>query len=801
MPLTNAQQEWYARSIEDLDPTREVVRLDRTGNLVHYSSKIRSDESHSKPLTPEEWVHALACVMLVKKLGYPVDRLVHERHIVHGSSGSNADEMDIIVLDGDGRPYAAWEMKSAEAYTGELENATKLQLFGTVPLLTEGAPTFIVCATIDALGVEPTLKQRCIDYREHKDYAAWVAAGKPTVPAFPREYFEPDYKPYTRGGGRDLKTTCTLAEFRAVATSFHNEFFSEHPDNQLFEDLIRCLLAKIYSEKNTQTGSHYEFQVLMPLGKPESASRVFERVSQLYARAYRHYIEPHGSDEIDPRRFPAERVKSVVQQLEGMALTKGAALNADVIGAFFEEILRAGFKQDRGMYFTHDNIARFMVEAVGVRELTRRKWRTASHPEQRLPYVFDPASGSGTFLLHAMRAITEEVRSNRAWFAMTESDEDFLSQHLSDGSPNGWAKDFLYGFDPKFIMAMTAKLNMVLHGDGVAHLFKEDAYKPIGSYGDARLRPAGATTRSLPENAYPPEMCETFDVVISNPPFGVTLSPETRQTLGHAFTLPSNSSTEALFVERAFQLLRPNGRLAVVLPESVLNAADTGLRLFLMRMFHIRAVVTLPRHIFADTPTLTSLLFAQKKLPDEIQAWDRAWDEERARIEAHIAAARRHLTIPAVRAAASAAGLATAVLQELAEVGPDTLWVMKRGQNGGPLTFSLPADVVDPADAARHYLNLLRSPGFEALTQQAVFGAVAARMDAIWHCYAVEEVGYKLSRRGERVRANQLATFIGTQSGKEVPNLHLAAENARIAVDLANPRTVLDCMAKDVVWR
>jgi len=82
----------------------------------------------------------------------------------------------------------------------------------------------------------------------------------------------------------------------------------------------------------------------MPQGKPESAARVFERVNALYARAYKHYIEPGGSDEIDPRCFSAERVKSVVQRLEGMALTKGAALNADIIGAFFEEILRSGFK-------------------------------------------------------------------------------------------------------------------------------------------------------------------------------------------------------------------------------------------------------------------------------------------------------------------------------------------------------------------------------------------------------------------------------------------------------------------------
>lgn len=800
MPLNNAQQAWYQQAIEQLDPKHEVVKIERAANAVHYSPNISSDESHTKPLTPEEWVHSLACVMLVKQLGYPVDRLVHERHIAHGSVGSNADEMDIIVLDDDGRPYAAWEMKSAEAYASDLESATKLQLFGTVPLLTQGAPTFIVCATIEPSGHEPEFKQRCIDYREHKDYDAWVLAGRPTVPAFPREYFEPDYRPYARGTERDLKTNCTLAEFRSVANSFHNEFFSEHPDNQLFEDLIKCLLAKIYSEKNTQTGNYYEFQVLMPLGKPESAANVFERVNALYGQAYRHYIEANGTDEIDNRRFSAERVKSVVQQLEGMALTKGAALNADVIGAFFEEILRAGFKQDRGMYFTHDNIARFMVEAIGVRELTRKKWRSATHPDQRLPYIFDPACGSGTFLLHSMYAVTDEVRSHKAWFARTESDEDFLAQHISDGSPNGWAKDFLYGFDPKFIMAMTAKLNMVLHGDGVAHLFKEDAYRPMDLYHDARLRPAGIADRSLPENRYPPKMCETFDIVISNPPFGVTLAPDTRHRLSQAFTLPTTSSTEAFFIERAFQVLKPNGRLAVVLPESILNAADTSLRLFLMRMFYVRAVVTMPRHIFVDTPTLTSLLFAQKKMPDAIAAWDAAWDKEVACVEAGVAAARRHLTSAAVRGFETPRQLEAAVLSELEVVGPPSSWIMKRGQTGGPLTFQLPDTLIELAEAARHYQDLLRAPGFGDLVQQAAFRAVAEKLECTWPCYAASEVGFKLSRRGERVRENQLATFVGVDTAREVANLHLAAESARVAVNKANPKTILDFMATEMTW-
>jgi type I restriction enzyme M protein len=488
---------------------------------------------------------------------------------------------------------------------------------------------------------------------------------------------------------------------------------------------------------------------------------VSEKVNGLYKLAYKHYIDPASDDNIDTSRFAPERIKSIVQQLEGMALTKGSALNSDIMGAFFEEILRAGFKQDRGMYFTHDNIARFMVEAVGLQQLTRDKWRHATHPENRLPYVIDPACGSGTFLLHAMHTITDTVQRERAWFAQTDNDEIFLNQSFSHDAPNGWAKDFLYGLDPKFIMAITAKLNMVLHGDGVAHLFKDDAYKPMDSYNDGRLRPIGTSDRSLSSNIYSPAMCEMFDVVVSNPPFGVTLANETRHTLPRAFTLPETYSTEALFIERAFQLLRPKGRLAVVLPESVLNAADTGLRLFLMRMFHIRAVVTMPRHIFVDTPTLTSLLFAQKKTGVEIAQWDQYWAEEESLIEAKVAAARRHLTNTGRKAFVTAADLEDSVLRELKAVGGRDSWVMRRGsQNGGQLGFALPQYVESVVEGVKHYQALLQTPGFQDLVSQSTFAAVASRLDTDWPCYAVAEVGFKLSKRGERLRENHLAAII-----------------------------------------
>lgn len=804
MPLSPAQKSWYFDQIKALDPDQVIVRGIPSEDKLHYCAALRTDKSHTRNATPEELVHALAIVLLVKRYEYPVEALYHEKDVKHGSTGSRSDEIDLVIEDEDGPPFAVWEFKSAEDYLGELERATQYQLFGTVPLLTAGSPRHIVCATIEpTLGSPATLKLRCIDYNQIKDYSRWVAQGSSALSEFPKGYRDHSFVPYIKDGTKDLRTNCSLNEFKAVAAQFHSEFFSEHPDNQLFESLVKLLLAKIHSEKNTPDGMEYPFQVFYKNGKSESAAQVFERIQKLYDKAYSLYIDPAGSNPLDSNTFAPERVKSVVAALQGMALTKGSALSSDVMGAFFEEILRAGFKQDRGMYFTHDNIARFMGEAVGLRGLTEQRWTSSGHPNNNLPYIIDPACGSGTFLLHAMQIITHTVRSNKSKFVRTENDKSFYRTYFSDDSPNAWAKDFLYGFDYKFIMALTAKVNMVLHGDGVTHIFKDDAYKPLSGYVDSKFRPVGEAGRSLSVAQYQRQVCETFDVVISNPPFGVTLSPATQAALGTTFTLASSNATEALFIERAFQLLKPHGRLAVVLPESVLNAAESvEARKLLYRLFHLKAVVLLPRNIFVDTPTLTSLLFAQKKPADAVAAWDLAWGAANTKADEKVAEARNFTKTGYLKQdATTAQSIEAGVLSALEDiVGPNS-WVTKSGTNARVLTLKLPSGFLTKESAAAYYKDLLFCAGFDALMDQYIFGQVANTANyPEWVCYTVEEVGFKLSKRREKARENQLMNLVTARDNQPVQNLHLVAEPTLVTINANNPSKVLDFIASDVIW-
>ena len=795
---SSEQQKWYYDTIKSL--SCPAVSVDTETNYITYSGGIRSDESLVKKVKPEELVRATVTGLLCSSdYNYPPESIGCEMRFAHGSRGSMSDKIDIIVYDGDGLPFALFELKPNDNYEKDKDEAIKSQLFGTAPLT--GAPRLLVYASVEPNGSAPSLKSICIDYTRHNNFDAWREAGEPHSNSFPKEYRELDYKPITNQGDNPLNLNGTLSEFKSIAAAFHSEFFGEHPDNIIFVNLVKCLLAKILDERTTENGQEYKFQVFQRAGKPETAKQVFERINGLYKSAYTRYVASGvpEDDEISTREFSEERVKTVVQALQRLSITMGAARNGDIIGAFFEEILRAGFKQDRGMYFTHDNLARFMVEAVGLKSLTEKTWRSSTHPENRLPYIIDPACGSGTFLLHSMEKVTNTLRNSASTMAADPESEDFFNSQMGDDRPNRWAERFIYGFDPKFIMAITAKVNMVLHGDGSAHILKQDAFSPFASYTDTRLRRCNEDQRSIPKTRYHPDMCENFDLVMSNPPFGVTLAAETRAKINDSFILPESTPSEGLFIERCFQLLKPGGRLAVVLPESLLNGKELmDVRIFLYRMFTIKSIVSMPRNLFIDTPTKTSILIAQKKTPQEIELWDRKWEIATRTFDECVATAKNALSKRYYKDH-SAKEIAAAFTSAISPVVPEKSWVIKGGSDPKLMRITRDWTEVDGAEAASHYRSILRTADFRRIRDQYTLKSVATDSYE-FPVFEVEAVGYKLSKRAERQRPNQLLRMRGRTTNREIYNLHIADEECDVITDPDHPLTVLDEIMAEVSW-
>jgi type I restriction enzyme M protein len=94
----------------------------------------------------------------------------------------------------------------------------------------------------------------------------------------------------------------------------------------------------------------------------------------------------------------------------------------------------------------------------------------------------------------------------------------------------------------------------------------------------------------------------SFDVVLTNPPFGALLGRDALARLDR-FELAAQRRRvplEILGLERSLGLLRPGGRIGIVLPEGLLgNRATRDVRDWLHERARIRAIIALPVAAFA----------------------------------------------------------------------------------------------------------------------------------------------------------------------------------------------------------
>lgn len=181
-----------------------------------------------------------------------------------------------------------------------------------------------------------------------------------------------------------------------------------------------------------------------------------------------------------------------------------------------------------------------------------------------------------------MHLITTHIFKRKPDLSRSTDIAEFLDEKFPSGHPNLWAKDFLYGLDDHETLAMATKVNMILRRDGNTHVYCADGLAPLDGYRAHRLKGISPPE----ESPYQRRVASGFDVVVSNPPFSITLDPHTERNLKETTTLSGTRNAENLLLERWYQLLKPGGRLGVVLPESFLGTQENlDARLFLVLAF------------------------------------------------------------------------------------------------------------------------------------------------------------------------------------------------------------------------
>ncbi len=180
--------------------------------------------------------------------------------------------------------------------------------------------------------------------------------------------------------------------------------------------------------------------------------------------------------------------------------------------------------------------------------------------------VIDPACGSGTFLIEYLKKLNTKNKTE------------------------------IYGIDKSPRMLLLADLN-------------------LGHF------PKVTFNKSLTDSLRNTEKKDKFDVIFTNPPFGVSLDARDYDFSCYLSCKDKNGyllkkqTSEIVFIERCLQKLKPSGTLAIVIPKSIAtNNTLQVARSALSNYGYIYGVMSLPPETFASTGTQTTtiVLFARK---------------------------------------------------------------------------------------------------------------------------------------------------------------------------------------------
>lgn len=356
---------------------------------------------------------------------------------------------------------------------------------------------------------------------------------------------------------RGHKMRCmTLSGNTHLTEAFRRVYYFLYANGQtsraerIVEDLTLALLVKLATQRS---GREAQWRAVLDGGDPDS----------LLTLAHDEFPGAIGPDE----RFhnAPEVIRSALQALDDVDLTDAPA---HVVGEAFQSVLGPRTRGEKGQFFTPRTLVTAMTSIIDPQGGER---------------VLDPSAGSGGFL-------AEAVAHSQAAGAQVEvigADKDFDLYRL-----------------------MTAMLAMVA-GDS-ARVFHRNSL-------DQRLW-VDATGRP-----------EQVDVVLTNPPFGArigitdpailaqyhfgrTWSRAKDGTWTPGTALESSRDPQLLFIELCVRLLRPGGRMGIVLPEGVFGNVGSGfVWTWLRERGRIVALLDCPRTTFQPgTDTKTNVLFFTK---------------------------------------------------------------------------------------------------------------------------------------------------------------------------------------------
>lgn len=767
---------------------------------IKYNDIIVQHRTINKITGDEEVVRAYLLSKLTNELGYKLENIELEKEYDIGRPKVNKPRIDVIVRDKDNDAFLYVELKSPDEYEKNQDEIIEKQLFNLASQ-EKGQGKNVKYLVLYACDINDynEIVDKCmiIDYEKYNNFEKWKAE-RVYSEELPIDYGKVQKEPYVKGGKKDLLNTYDHKTLDSIRDNLHNVLWGggSTDDNEVFSALTNIILAKIQDENEKSKGQEYDFQVKYfenDKGEEETEKNeeLFERINDLYRKALKQRLYINDEDRIkksyviDTNKFTLDKLRYTVATLERYSFKdgKGSLDGKDILGDFFEGIIRTGFKQSKGQFFTSVNIVRFMLYGLSVDKLAIDK----INDSLELPYMIDPSAGSGTFLIEYMKFITEQIkRENRHKLKDNDDVKLKLASWFPDFKENSWAQQYIYGIETNFNLGTATKVNMILHGDGSTNIFVKDGLLDFKQY-KKETAPNALNNIQIDSLYKDKEVNNQFDIIMTNPPFSVELDNTTKQSLGKNFIFGDKKNSENLFIERYYQLLREKGRLAVILPESVFDTTENKyIRLFIYKYFNVKAVVSLPQITFAPyTNTKTSILFAQKKTQEEIKQWNSIWEKYskeylslKTRAENLVdvyKGIKNKEKLPSIKDLSKAEE--RKILERLLK------YYIEEKDSDLSNEKLIEKYIDELIELCKYDKDTKDEFGF--VNTWWVFGEVAKELDYNIFMAETDLIGYKRTIRTEKITENEL---------------YRTNENGKVIVDDGKEDTIVDYMRKNIKW-
>lgn len=592
---------------------------------------------------PEEEVRQKYICRLVDSYGYSLDQMAQEMQVTNSQRGQGAARADIVI----------WRNKEDRD---------------------ENKDALIV---VECKAESVTIHKE--DYFQGMNYASWAHADffvttnlketrifkvvKGKIPDKLEEIVDiPNASKANNQKEIDklLKQTkaFTRDEFSKLLFKCHNIIRNNDKlsPEAAFDEISKVLFIKIRYERensDSQIFSKDRFKTLKQnydnLNKELKISDAIPFYQHLFELTKQEFANDHLFDDNSKIEIRENSFEQIVEDLEIYNLS---TTSDDVKGIAFEKFLGKTFRGELGQFFTPRTIVDFMVKVLD---------------PQEGEYVCDPCCGSGGFLIRTFEYVRENIeheieeqkeeikkqcfQDNYDDLSEKEKEEvdtkvneafSKLNKELDINNPKGRLRslsfDCIYGTDANPRMARTAKMNMIMHGDGHGGVHHHDGLLNVNGIFENR-----------------------FDVILTNPPFGAHIDKELKITEADRFkdeekikayikrygpayeealkqvnnnineSLLSlyqlgklSGLTEVLFIERCLNLLKPGGRMGIVLPEGVLNNSNLQkVREFVEGKAKILLITSIPQDVFmaSGATVKPSILFFKKFTPEEEQEY------------------------------------------------------------------------------------------------------------------------------------------------------------------------------------